>query len=328
MKRRRPGSPLISVLMPSFNCGPFLAESVGSILAQTLDDLELIIIDDGSTDDSPSVLSALSSADDRVRVVRQENQGAGAALNAALELATGKYLARMDADDRTPPQRFAEQLQFLESHPQVAVVGGWHRTFGAVESRVQEFPTEPNHLKAAMLFRNPISHPTVMMRRAAFAENGWRYSTRRNFPEDYDLWITIAHTHEFANIPKVYLDYRITAAAAESNARRHWPEEVISIQCRLLARMGLFPDDRERAIHTALAFDQIREETEFIAAAHAWLLKIRDHNKRKPALDDNGLARVLTGRYIALFRAATRAGIEIDGLAESPFRRYVEIPLT
>jgi glycosyltransferase involved in cell wall biosynthesis len=327
MMRRGTASPLISVLMPTYNCREFLGESIDCILNQTLDDLELIIVDDGSTDDSPSLLHAIASRDNRVRVVRQENVGTGVALNVAIELARGKYLARMDADDLTPPQRFAEQTAFLDAHTEITVVGGWHRTFGAVENKVHEFPTDPNHLKAALLFRNPISHPTVMMRHQAFQENGWRYSPRRQFPEDYDLWITIAERHELANIPKLYLDYRILPSAIVPNVRRHWPEEMIAIQCRLLARLGLIPNEQQRAIHYSLAFDEIRAEPEYIAQAHAWLLDILHHNQRRGVLDEQGLNRALTGRYIALVRAASRSETKIEGLANSSFRQYVTIPL-
>jgi hypothetical protein len=321
------GLPLISVLMPAYNCRDFLPEAIGCVLDQTLDDLELIIVDDGSKDGSESVLQEFSSRDARVRVVRQENQGAGAALNTALELARGTFIARMDADDLAPPHRFAEQVDFLSKHPDITVVGGWHRTFGAVEERIWEFPTEPNHLKAAMLFRNPISHPTVMMRHDAFQQFGWRYSTRRNFPEDYDLWISMSERHEFANIPTVYLDYRILPSAIAPSGRRHWPETVIGIQSRLLERMGIAPIERQRMIHSALAFDEIPAKADFLSEAHAWLIQILEHNRRRSTLNETGLARVLTGRYVALVRTASRHGLEIEGLADSPFREHVNMPL-
>jgi len=233
----------------------------------------------------------------------------------------------MDADDLTPSQRFAEQVAFLSEHPEIAVVGGWHRAFGAVEERVYEFPTDPDHLKAALLFRNPISHPTVMMRHDVFKKHGWRYSTRRNFPEDYDLWTALSERHEFANIPKVYLDYRVLPGAIAPSGRRHWPETVISIQERLLARMGLIPNPRQRTVHAALAFDEITHEQDFISAAHKWLIDISEHHRVQPVFNQRGLTRVLTGRYVALCRAAARGGIEVAGLAESPFRQYVTTSL-
>jgi glycosyltransferase involved in cell wall biosynthesis len=319
--------PLISVLMPVFNCQAHLAEAIACIQAQTLDDWELIIVDDGSFDDSPNVIASLAARDPRLRTVRQENAGVGAALNTALELAQGKYLARMDADDRTPPERFAEQVAFLEKEPQITVVGGWHRYFGAFDDRVCEFPTEAARLKATLLFRNPISHPTVLMRHQAFRENGWRYTTRRRFPEDFDLWVTIAQQHELANIPKIFLEYRIWPGSVSQDPQLRWRDEVVELQCRLLNWIGLSPNDHQRSIHGALAFDQFPGEARFITEAHGWLLEIHHHNKSTRFFDEEALARVLTGRYIALVRAAARGGLHIEGLDESPFRNYVTIPL-
>src|ERR1700722_2036753 len=116
-------APRLSVLMPVFNGGRFLAAAVESILKQSLRDFELIAIDDGSTDQSASLLSQLAGSDDRIRVIRQANAGIVTALNRALELARGEYIARMDADDAALPSRLARQAAFLDGHPDVAVVG-------------------------------------------------------------------------------------------------------------------------------------------------------------------------------------------------------------
>jgi glycosyltransferase involved in cell wall biosynthesis len=320
-------SPLISVLMPTYNCRPFLAESIDCILAQTVGDFELIIVDDGSTDDSQSLLAEYAKHDPRIRAVRQPNAGVGTALNTALDLARGKYLARMDADDRTPPNRFAEQIQFLDDHKEITVVGGWHRTFGTPDSKTYEFPTDAGHLKASLIFRIPISHPTVMMVHQPFKENSWRYDTRKRYPEDYQLWVTIAEHHELANLPKIYLDYRVWPSSVSQNLWHRWRDQFIDIQSRLLARMNLVPNSEQRKIHESLAFDEIPSNAKFIADAHDWLLTIGAHNRKSLALNERGLTRVLTGRYIALYRAAARSGLEVDGLADSPFRRYVEIAL-
>jgi glycosyltransferase involved in cell wall biosynthesis len=313
--------------MPTFNCRPFLAESIESILAQTLDDFELLIVDDGSTDDSQSLLLEYAARDKRIRPIRQENAGVGNALNTAMDHARGKYLARMDADDLTPPDRFAEQVQFLEENKDITVVGGWHRTFGTPECKTFKFPTDPGHIQASLLFRIPISHPTVMMVHQRFQENHWRYNTARRYPEDYDLWVTIAEHHQIANLPRICLEYRVWPSSVSQVLWERWRDQFTDIQCRLLARMGLVPDSAQRKIHESLAFDEIPPDAQFIASAHHWLLEIDKHNRRQPSLDDRGLSRVLTGRYIALYRAAAAVGLEIEGLASSPFRRYVEVPL-
>jgi hypothetical protein len=166
-----------------------------------------------------------------------------------------------------------------------------------------------------------------MMVRQPFQENHWRYNACKRYPEDYELWVTIAEHHELANIPKIYLDYRVWPNSVSQNLWHRWRDQFIDIQSRLLARMGMVPNTSQRKIHESLAFDEIPPNAQFIAAAHAWLLLIDDHNRKTSALNERGLTRVLTGRYIALYRAAARDNLKVAGLADSPFRQYVEIPL-
>jgi hypothetical protein len=320
-------APLISVLMPVFNCQAHLAEAIDCIRAQTLADWELIVVDDGSTDDTPLVIDQVARTDQRIRAVRQANAGVGAALNTALDLARGKYLARMDGDDRTPADRFAMQVAFLEREPGITVVGGWHRIFGGTQERVCEFPTEPARIKATLLFRNPMSHPTAMMRRDAFLAEGWRYSERRKYPEDYDLWATIARRHELANLPTVLLDYRAWPGSVSNEAHLCWRDEVVDIQLRMLSWLGISAGTAERRLHGALAFDQIPAEREFLEHAHDWLVRIAEKNRRERVFDEIALMRVLTGRFIALARTAARMGVTVPGFASSPFMPFVEVPI-
>lgn len=300
--------PLISVLMPVYNARETLTEAARCILKQTLGDFELIMVDDGSSDDSRAVIEDLAWEDSRIRTVFQENHGVGGALNRALDLARGKYLARMDADDLTPPTRFAEQVEFLDKHPEITVVGGWHRTFGSGEPRVTPTPTESAHINTVLIFRNPISHPTVMMRHDAFRDYGWRYTCARRFPEDYDLWVTITEHHRIVNLPGVYLEYRIWPG---SICQQRWPEfedHQVAIQCRLLGRLGLAVSAEERRIHQALAFDQIPAEEVFLRAAHGWLRRILEQNQQAQRFEALALIRTLTGRYVALLKHARRWG--------------------
>ena len=115
--------PRISVVMPVFNGGSYLAAAVESILKQSFNDFELIVIDDGSTDKTACVLAGFARSDGRIRVIGQANTGVVASLNRALDLARGEYVARMDADDVSLPSRFELQVAFLDTHPEVAVVG-------------------------------------------------------------------------------------------------------------------------------------------------------------------------------------------------------------
>src|SRR5437868_6554697 len=115
----------VSVVMPVFNSGDWLAEAINSVRTQSLAEFELIIIDDGSTDQTESVIASAARDDARIRTVRQERRGVAAALNNGIALARSPVIARMDGDDIAEPDRLRQQLAFLKAHPRVAAVGSW-----------------------------------------------------------------------------------------------------------------------------------------------------------------------------------------------------------
>lgn len=157
--------PRVSVVLCVYNQADYLPEAMGSILGQTLTDLELIVVDDGSTDSSPEVIHRFT--DPRIRYVRNErNLGHAGSLNRGRALARGRYLAIMDSDDISLPERLARQADFLDAHPDVAMCGSWVETFGA-RTEVRRFPTEPAALAVHLLLSCPFSTPTVMLRQAA-----------------------------------------------------------------------------------------------------------------------------------------------------------------
>jgi glycosyltransferase involved in cell wall biosynthesis len=201
--------PKISVVTSVFNGGAFLRHAVESILDQSLTDFEFIIIDDGSSDTSPSILDSYQRQDPRVRVYHQENKGLVESLNRGCGLALGKYIARMDADDIAVRERLSWQIDFMEEHPDVAVLGG------AVEFidqkgkvlKVARHPLHNREIQRVMLDQSVMWHPTVLIRKSAFIEaRGYRHIKHA---EDYDLWLRIAEHAQLANLPEVLLKYRI-----------------------------------------------------------------------------------------------------------------------
>jgi glycosyltransferase involved in cell wall biosynthesis len=203
--------PLVSVVMSVFNCEPFLTESVSSVLDQSLTDLEMIIINDGSTDGSGRILDVFKNKDSRVTVYHQENRGLIASLNRGCALARGKYIARMDADDAAVKERLQVQIEFMENHPEVAVLGGaieWMDTTGKPLLRCFH-PFTDREIKAALNRGDcPFSHPTVVMRKKVLAAvKGYRATMVD--AEDYDLWLRIADRWQLANLETVVLKYRV-----------------------------------------------------------------------------------------------------------------------
>ena len=203
--------PLISVVMPIYNAQAFLAEAVTSILNQSFSNFELLAVDDGSTDTSASILAQFADQDSRVKVHRHaQNQGLIAALNTGCNRAQGSYIARMDADDISLPQRFERQLQVLESSPAVALVGSWIAFIDDhnVVTGTMQYPTAPSFLKWILPFYCPLAHPSVMMRRSVAAAVGF-YREGQLVTEDYDLWTRISRVAQITNVPEVLLHYRV-----------------------------------------------------------------------------------------------------------------------
>ena len=201
----------VSVLISVYNDTTYLQQSLESLSAQTFSDFECVVVDDASNAETQLALADYAAKDKRFKIIRNEfNKGLGANLNIALAAATGTYVARMDSDDVCLPDRFKKQVAFLESHPDVTVVGTWASIIDednkAVGSR--KYPTDHNKI-VKIMWANPMLHPTVMMRRDALKALGGYPPIRRK--QDYALWFRAVRAGwKFANIPEELLLYRVT----------------------------------------------------------------------------------------------------------------------
>ncbi len=201
--------PKISVLMPAYNSDKFIAEAIESILNQTFNDFECIIINDGSTDNTADIVKKYAKQDKRIKFINnKKNQGLIAVLNQGLDLCRGEYIARMDSDDISRPERFAKQVTYLDTHPDVAVVGGWHKEFGkATRTNVRRYP-ENIAVLDFVIYGSPMSHPTSMIRTSILREHKIYYDKRYIHAEDYDFWYQISKHAQLHNLQEILLDYR------------------------------------------------------------------------------------------------------------------------
>jgi glycosyltransferase involved in cell wall biosynthesis len=180
---------------------------VQSILNQTFTNFELIVIDDGSTDGTKSILEELRENDSRIIVISRENRGLVVSLNEGIDLACGKWIARMDADDIALPNRFERQLQCLEETG-ADICGSWVKVFGNDDDRIIKCSQSDDAIKMELLFGTPFAHPTVLMKTELV--RGLRYDKAWEKCEDYDLWERAAQRNwKMANVPEVLLMYRI-----------------------------------------------------------------------------------------------------------------------
>jgi hypothetical protein len=223
-------NPTVSVLLPVFNGAAYIRESVESILAQTFQDFELIIIDDGSQDDSAQIIERIK--DSRIRLYRQANQGLPATLNGAIGLANGEFLARQDQDDVSFPRRFETQVSYLRSHAGCGLVGTWAEIIAGTEKtgRVHRH-AEANHaLQFDLLFDNPFVHSSVMLRKSAVQAVGmYSVDPARQPPEDYELWSRLSRKCEVANIPEILHVYREIPTSMSRNGVGPFRHRVIDI---------------------------------------------------------------------------------------------------
>jgi glycosyltransferase involved in cell wall biosynthesis len=200
--------PAVSVLMGVWNGAPRVGEAVASVLGQTMGDLELIVVDDGSTDATPALLG--SFRDPRLHVIRQGRGGLTRALCAAGALARAPLLARLDADDVALPERLARQRAFLESHPEVGLLGTGAREVDAAgrELGIVRPPPDDAAIRCALIRGNPFVHSSVMMRRTAVAAAGG-YDPGFPVAQDYDLWMRMSRVTRMANLPEPLVVRRI-----------------------------------------------------------------------------------------------------------------------
>jgi glycosyltransferase involved in cell wall biosynthesis len=215
--------PSISIVMSVLNCSRTVGITVASILNQTYENWELVAMDDGSTDGTVEVVKAFG--DPRVRVFRDgQRRRLPARLNQAIQLARGQYVARMDGDDVMYPDRLAKQLAFLESHPEIDLVGGGMVIFrGDGEAYgTRMFPTGHSEICRKPWLRISVSHPTWMGKTEWFRAHPYREEDRL-FPEDRDLLFRVFRESRFANLPDIVLGYREDRPklATCMNARRY-----------------------------------------------------------------------------------------------------------
>jgi hypothetical protein len=253
-----PDSPRVSVVMPVHNGGPYLEAAVDSILGQSFADLEFVIVDDGSTDSTGDVLRRYQTVDRRVRVVHQEKAGLVASLNRGCGLARAAYLARMDADDIAFPDRLARQVEFLDRHPNVAVVGSAVMRIDASGREIKRnvCPTSHAEIVEALREYTCFTHPSVTLRAAALADVGgyrWAYGPA----EDYDLWLRLSERYKLANLPDPLLYYRVYPGQISV---RQLDQQILSVVgARAAAQQRALTGSDRTPDHELITSDLLRE---------------------------------------------------------------------
>jgi len=308
--------PRVSIVLPVHNGARYLGLAIDSLLAQTLGDFELLLLDDGSSDDSLAIARTYAARDPRVQVHALTHRGLSAILNDGLRLARAPLIARMDSDDIAWPERLARQVSFLDAHPHIALVGGNVRFMdeaGAVRP-ADPLPCTPSDLKSQMLFHNVLVHPTVVMRACeVFAVGGYRLPFA--LAEDYDLWLRMEERSALANLPDVVLDFRRHSANVSS---RFGVQQAINALAARASALGRRTSGRDPIAGFIGTIDlAMLEAIELPAAVRSqWIalafLTIARHGA---AADPDLLAWTAKGAYAAL--AVHRSDAIVETIARA-----------
>lgn len=199
--------PLVSILLPAYNAQLYLKEAITSILNQTYKNFELIVIDDGSTDETSHIIQSFK--DKRIRYYRnKKNLKLIQTLNLGLNLCNGMYIARMDSDDIALPHRIEKQVAFLSQNTSIGIVGCNILEFGETKKTPVKYPIKHNDIFARSLFKSPFCHPSVIIRAEILHKCNLKYEIDYLHAEDYVLWLKLLKQTKGANIPEILLLYR------------------------------------------------------------------------------------------------------------------------
>lgn len=236
--------PLVSVLLPVYNGEPYLAAAIESILRQDHKHLEVIAIDDGSTDRSLSILQRYQATDDRIHIVSRENRGLIATLNEGMTMAEGEFIARMDADDIAYPERFSRQIALFRERPALAISGtGVDRLIG---NRVVRGTPNPIHQSAdwhvLSMFYTVFMHSTVMYNRNVIPAGMLTYDASYVHAEDFDLFRRISREFPAAMIDDSLVAYRVHDESVTNKHKRPMRRTHLAIAAENLQREGLIDD--------------------------------------------------------------------------------------
>jgi glycosyltransferase involved in cell wall biosynthesis len=265
-------TPLVSVVIPVFNADRWVRAAVGSILAQSHRNIEIIAVDDGSSDRSLPMLEDLRARDSRLRIIAfAQNQGIVAALNEGVRQAQGEFIARMDADDLSSPQRIELQLQHLY-RTGCDLCGTWVVEFGSGLRRTVKYSENSDELSTSLLFQSVICHPTLLAHRTVFER--FQYRNQFECAEDYDFFARASQEFRLTNCPMPLLEYRISPYQL-TNRRRHAMELAGNeVRRQLLESRGIQATSTELEAHCKVRSFYSINSVEELLKIENWLARL------------------------------------------------------
>lgn len=282
-------NPLISVIIPVYNREKFILEAISSILKQTIQSFEIIVIDDGSKDKSLELIR--SYKDPRIIIIENsENEGVSLSRNKALDRALGKYIAYMDSDDVSHPKRFEKQLKILESNPEINACGCWLQCFDST-SNIIKHKKYHEEIQAQLILSNSMSLGATMIEKEAFEK--YRFDPAKLHVEDYDYWARSAWDCQFYNLQEVLYYYRAHNTQVSNLYLQIQREQDVAIKMSLLTKVII----KEKGISVSKLKDILFTNKEISIDSFKgffnWIDSFRFENNFKRVYDPIELKKIL-----------------------------------
>lgn len=255
--------PLVSVIMSVYNEEKYIQSSIQSILNQTIQDWELIIIDDCSDDGTINIIKSFD--DERICLyINDSNCGLTKNLNKALSLCRGKYIARMDGDDISLPNRFERQIEYLDKHKDVQLVSCVAHIMGTGNDFMY-YLGDPEELRVQMLFRSVLVHPGFMMR-YELVEQGYRYNEDFITAQDYEFLSRVVQKHKICNVNEPLIEYRVHSGQVSRKRKENQVILTNRIRDQQLYRVGVHLDEEDKECFDKWCKEEVTEEEIYVKA--------------------------------------------------------------
>lgn len=322
--------PKVSVIIPTYHPNhEYCIQAIRSITDQTYKNMEIFLIDDSVRKESIEFLEFLSGQDSRIRLIHnKEKQGISRSLNIGLHESTGKYIFRMDDDDISRADRITRQVNFLESHDEVDILGAWAEKFGAIHEKMRS-PLSDDEIKATLLIKNAIIHPTVAFRRDTIEKHNIEYKVCDQ-AEDYALWsdclINCKKEIRFANLNQILLKYRIHEEQLTASKREEVQESLLPIYRSLLEMFKVTVSDVQLRSYKEAMTGKKMLEAEELLIVNRFFERIVLENKKNGLIDCKVLESVLCRKFMNIclhqywFRGNQNVEMALAKL-DSPFFR-------
>ncbi|MYL30781.1 glycosyltransferase [Halobacillus halophilus] len=276
--------PKISVLMSVFNDEDYIKEAIYSLIHQTYQDFEIIIIDDGSVDQTASIISSIK--DPRIKLYKNKtNEGLTKNLNKAWDLSKGDLIARMDGDDISSSRRFEKQVSFFEQNKDISLLGCNSKNIGA-NKKNKSAAANHEELKCSLFLRVPFPHSGVMLRKEDFDNIGMKYDEDFKYAQDFDLWVRASRVLKFYKLPEVLLEYRIHEGQASSIHRSKGSTFDLMVRKNQVDELGIhYSEEILKLYNKALSSSKSLLSLNELQTLDTFYCEIIDQNNKKGLYD-------------------------------------------